>query len=186
MKETLSPGSEALSDLWLEPYAAHMELGTLAVAAIGAVFGVGTTLVTDLVRSRREQDRYWNETKRIVYTRFLTSLAQTHSRMIVAAFREQSEDVRRHEVHDAFHNDPQYSDAKSVLRELAISAPDHVYQAALPVYQQLRVVRETLAAQPLRPESAEYEEVRQPFFKGMETLQRVMRDDLQPSTSRRL
>ncbi|WP_189191001.1 hypothetical protein [Streptomyces albiflavescens] len=162
-----------------------MELGTLAVAAIGAVFGVGTTLVTDLVRSRREQDRYWNETKRVVYTRFLASLAQTHSRMIVAAFREQPDDVRRHGVHDAFHNDPQHSDAKALLRELAIVSPDHVYQAALPAYRQLRMIRELLAARSLRPESAEYEEVRQPFFQGMDTLQKVMRDDLQPKTSRR-
>jgi hypothetical protein len=161
-----------------------MELGTLAVAVVGAVFGVGTTLVTDLVRSRREQDRYWNETKRVVYARFLTSLAQAHSRMIVAAFREQSDDLRRDGVHDAFHNDPQHSDAKSLLRELAIASPDHVYQAALPVYRQLRVMRELLAAQPLRPESAEYEAVRQPFFRDLETLQKVMRDDLQPKTSR--
>ncbi|GAA3589051.1 hypothetical protein GCM10022295_83280 [Streptomyces osmaniensis] len=70
-----------------------MELGTLAVAVIGTVFGVGTTLITDLARSRREQDRYWNETKRAVYARFLTSLAQTHFRMIVAAFRDQPDDV---------------------------------------------------------------------------------------------
>ncbi|MHB9849200.1 hypothetical protein ACSYGO_08170 [Streptomyces krungchingensis] len=162
-----------------------MELATLAVAVIGAVFGVGTTLVTDLVRSRREQDRYWNETKRVVYARFLTSLAQAHSRMIVAAFREQPDDARRQGVHDAFHNDPQNSDAKAVLRELAIVSPDRVHQAALPVYRQLRMIRETLAAQPLRPESAEYEAVRQPFFQQLENLQKVMRDDLQPRGSRR-
>ncbi|MFK0123409.1 hypothetical protein ACIQSP_08850 [Streptomyces nigra] len=161
-----------------------MELGTLAVAAVGAVFGVGTTLVSDLMRSRREQQRFWNETKRVVYARFLTSLAQTHSRMIVAAFRELPDDVRRQGVHDAFHNDPQNSDAKAVLRELAIVSPDHVHQAALTVYRQLRVIRETLAAQPLRPESPEYEAVRRPFFTELENLQRVMRDDLKPGTSR--
>jgi hypothetical protein len=82
-----------------------LELGTPAVAASGAVFGVGTTLVTDLVRSRREQDRYGNDTKRVVYTRFLASLAQTHSRMLRAGFREQPDDARRDGVHEAFHND---------------------------------------------------------------------------------
>ncbi|WP_157901056.1 hypothetical protein [Streptomyces davaonensis] len=162
-----------------------MELGTLAIAAIGAVFGVGTTLVTDLVRSRREQDRYWNETKRVVYARFLMSLAQTHSRMIMAAFSEQPDDDRRHGVHDAFHSDPHNSDPKSVLRELAIVAPDHVYQAALPAYGQLRTIRELLAAHRLRPESPEYEQARQPFFQDLENLQKVMRDDLQPRNFRR-
>ncbi|MGI5455645.1 hypothetical protein ACQEWB_21205 [Streptomyces sp. CA-249302] len=162
-----------------------MELGTLAVAVVGAVFGVATTLVTDLVRSRREQDRYWNETKRVVYARFLTSLAQTHSRMIRAAFGGQPDDARRDGVHDAFHNDPQDSNAKALLRELGIVSPDHVYQAALPVYGQLQVMRDLLAAHSLRPESTEYDEVRGPFFRDLETLQKVMRDDLQPKTSRR-
>ncbi|MFE1835842.1 hypothetical protein [Streptomyces sviceus] len=161
-----------------------MELGTLAVAAIGAIFGVGTTLVTDLARSRREQDRYWGETKRGVYARFLTSLAHTHSRMIIGAFRDHPADVRRDRVHDAFHSDPQYSDAASMLRELAIVAPDHVYQTALPVFERLRVIRETLAVESLRPESAEYAAVRDPFLAGMEALQQVMRDDLQPPSSR--
>lgn len=170
---------------WRETYYEYMELGTLAVAAIGAIFGVGTTLVADLVRSRREQDRYWSETKRIVYARFLTSLAQAHSRMIGAAFNDQLDDARRNGVHGAFHNDPQNSDAKSVLRELGIVAPDRIYQEALPVYRQLRAIRELLASRPLRPESAEYEAVRQPFFRDLETLQRAMRDDLQPRSSRR-
>jgi hypothetical protein len=161
-----------------------MELGTLAVAAIGAIFGVGATLVTDFVRSRREQDRYWGETKRSVYARFLTSLAHTHSRMIIGAFRDHSADVRRNKVHDAFHSDPQHSDAAAMLRELAIVAPDHVYQAALPVLEQLRIIRETLAAESLRPESPEYAAVRDPFLAGMEALQKVMRNDLQPPSSR--
>lgn len=153
------------------------------MAAIGAVFGVGATLVSDLVRSRREQDRYWSETKRTVYVRFLASLAQTHSRMIIGAFRDHPADVRRNQVHDAFHSDPQHSDATSMLRELAIVSPDHVYQAALPVYEQLRVIRETLAVESLHPESAEYAAVRDPFLAGMEALQKVMRKDLQPPAS---
>ncbi|MEU6143226.1 hypothetical protein ABZ848_23010 [Streptomyces sp. NPDC047081] len=162
-----------------------MELGTLAVAAVGAVFGVGTTLVTDLVRSRREQDRYWNETKRVVYARFLASVVQTHSRMSGAAFRGQQDDVRRNGVHDAFHTDPHDSNTRALLRELAIVSPDHVYEAAQPVFQQLLIIRELLAEHSLSPESAEYDEVRQPFFRDMETLQKTMRDDLQPKTVRR-
>ncbi|MCX4973424.1 hypothetical protein [Streptomyces sp. NBC_00620] len=162
-----------------------MEWGTLAVAALGAVFGVGATVVADVFRSRREQNQQWTDTKRAVYVRFLMSLAQAHSRMVVVAFREQPDAVRRQAVHDAFHNDPQQSDAKSVLRELAISAPDHIYRAAQPVYDQLRIARDLLAEQPVGVESAEYQQVIRPFFTSLEALQQLMRDDLKPTTSRR-
>ncbi|QES50331.1 hypothetical protein DEJ50_23425 [Streptomyces venezuelae] len=163
-----------------------MEWGTLAVAAVGAVFGIGATLLTDVLRARREKDQLWAETKRMVYVRFLTSLAQAHSRMTQMAYQEEHGAARQQAVHDAFLNDPQYSDAKSVLRELALAAPDHVYRAAAAVYQQLREARDLLVVHAAGVEAPEYQRVIGPFFADLESLQQLMRDDLQPPVYRRI
>ncbi|MFE9612929.1 hypothetical protein [Streptomyces sp. NPDC006012] len=159
-----------------------MEWGTLSVAAVGALFGIGATVITDSLRSRREREQRWADAKRLVYVRFLTALAQAHSRMVMASARGAAGEARRHAVHDAFHNDPQHSEAKSVLRELGLVAPDHVYRVALPLYEQLRLLRDVLASEEVALETPEYRQVVVPFFQTMETLQRLMRDDLQPST----
>jgi hypothetical protein len=162
-----------------------MSWGTLVAVALGAVFGVGTTLITDLARSRRDLEQRWADTKRLVYVDFLVALAQAHSRMTVAAFGDLPAADRRQAVHQAFHSDPRHSDAKSVFRELAIIASDHVYRAAVPVYEQLRVIRDTLALHPVAADSEEYKDVARPFFAQLEALQQLMRTDLQP-TRRRL
>ncbi|MET9423892.1 hypothetical protein ABZY06_24745 [Streptomyces sp. NPDC006540] len=155
------------------------------MAAIGAVFGIGATLITDALRWRRDKDQRWTEAKRSVYVRFLTSLAQAHSRMTVVAFREEPGASRQAAVHDAFLSDPQHSDAKSVLRELAIAAPDHVYRAAGAVYEQLRAARDLLALHAAGVESPEYQQAIRPFFANLDALQQLMREDLQPPTYRR-
>lgn len=162
-----------------------MNLGTLIAAAVGAVIGVGSTLITDSVRARRELDQKWIDTKRLVYARFLVALAQAHSRITVTAFRNLSGPDRREAVHRAFHDDPQYSEAKSVLREIAITAPEYVYQVAADVYERLRIVRDVLAQESVTVDYAEYRKVGGPFFASLETLQNVMRDDLQPATRHR-
>ncbi|MBS2965297.1 hypothetical protein KGA66_19765 [Actinocrinis puniceicyclus] len=157
-----------------------MAWGTLVAAALGAVIGIGSTLVTDTLRSRRELDQRWSDTKRLVYVRFLSALARAHSRMVVVAFGDLPADERRHAVHHAFHADPQHADAKSVLRELGITAPNHVYRQGLKVYGLLREVRELLAQPAITLDSEDYEPVIGAFFAQLEFLQESMRDDLQP------
>ncbi|MFI1284479.1 hypothetical protein ACH4U5_27675 [Streptomyces sp. NPDC020858] len=100
--------------------------------------------------------------------------------MTMAAAREEPGPVRTQAIHDAFLSDPQHSDAKSVLRELAIAAPDHIYEAAVPVYHQLRAARDLLAVDGVTFETPQYQQLVQPFFADLDSLQRLMRDDLQP------
>ena len=82
-----------------------MDFGTLVAAAVGAVIGIGSTLMTDSVRARRDLDQKWVDTKRLVYVRFLEALAQAHSRITVAALQGLAGAERRQAVHHAFHND---------------------------------------------------------------------------------
>ena len=163
-----------------------MPWGTLLAAALGATFGIGSTLLTDVMRSRREDEQQWANTKRAVYVRFLVALAQGHSRMVVTALSGTAADERRNAVHRAFHDDPQHYPAKSVLRELGVTAPPAVYQRGLHVYELLREVRELLAQDSTTLETPAYKAVIVEFFKSLEELQGTMREDLQPSHSRRL
>ncbi|GGV55079.1 hypothetical protein GCM10010277_54660 [Streptomyces longisporoflavus] len=162
-----------------------MEWGTLAVAAVGAVFGIGATVVTDALRSRREREQRWADAKRVTYARFLAALAQAHSRMTVAAASGLDGSARVRAVHDAFLNDPQNTDPKAVLREVAITAPDHVHQVAESVYEQLRTARDLLESDAVTFEAPEYQRVIYAFFADLDVLQRLMRSDLQPPADRR-
>jgi hypothetical protein len=73
-----------------------------------------------------------------------------------------------------------------VLREVALTAPDHVHQAAELVYQQLRAARDILAEDGTDFTTPEYQQVIRPFFDDLDALQRLMRDDLQPPAERRM
>lgn len=155
-----------------------MDVGTLAAAALGAVIGVGSTLVTDSVRARRDLDQKWRDTKRLVYVRFLVALAQAHSRIKVAASEELSPTERQRAVHRAFHDDPEHAEAKAILRELAITAPEDVYRIALEVYGRLRIIRDVLLRPSITTAHVDYRQASRPFWTGIDTLQDVMREDL--------
>lgn len=159
-----------------------MNVGTLVAAAVGAVIGVGSTLITDFVRARRDLDQKWLETKRLVYVRFLVALAQAHSRINVAAFEQLAPAEKKNAVHRAFHDDPQNAEAKAILRELAITAPEHIYRLALEVYECLRTIRDVLFQSTITAADAKYRQANKPFWTGLETLQDVMREDLRSGT----
>jgi hypothetical protein len=150
-----------------------MDVGTLTAAAVGAVIGVGSTLITDSVRARRDLNQKWIETKRLVYVRFLVALAQAHSRIKVAAAEGLSAAEKQRAVSRAFHDDPQHAEAKAVLRELAITAPEHVYRHALEVYGCPRVIRDTLFQPSITAADAEYRQASKPFWAGLDTLCKI-------------
>lgn len=161
-----------------------MNVGTLIAAAVGAVIGIGSTLITDSARARRDLDQKWIDTKRLVYVRFLVALAQAHSRIKVTAFENLSPTEKQKAVSRAFHDDPQHAEAKAVLRELAITAPEHVYRLALEVYECLRVIRDVLFQPSITAADAEYRQASKPFWTRLDTLQDVMREDLRSGTRR--
>ncbi|MEU9310038.1 hypothetical protein [Streptomyces sp. NPDC048256] len=121
----------------------------------------------------------------MTYAKFLAALTQAHSRMTVAATSGAAGLARERAVHGAFFADPQNSDAKSVLREVAIAAPEHVYRAAEAVYQQLRSTRDLLSSEAVNFQTPEYRQAISLFFSSLDELQQIMRKDLQPPDHRR-
>jgi hypothetical protein len=118
---------------------------------------------------------------RVVYVRFLIAITAAHGRMVTAAFRGLPEAERYRAVHDAFHADPQNIEALSVLREVAITAPDDIYRQVQDVYAQLRKLRDLLAETSAEFRSAEYGAVNDPYDALVDALQLMMRSDLEPA-----
>jgi hypothetical protein len=152
----------------------------LIAAVVGAVIGVGSTLITDSVRARRDLDQKWADTKRLVYVRFLVAMTQAHSRMKVVALGQFPAAEKERAVRAAFHDDPEHAEAKAVLRELAITAPDDVNRIAGETYECLRAIRDTLSRPSITSANPEYGVVNKPFWDKISALQGVMRADLQP------
>jgi hypothetical protein len=158
-----------------------MDIQTLIAAVVGAVIGVGSTLITDFVRARRNADEKWTETKRLVYVRFLVAVTQAHSRIKVAALGEIDPAEKRKAVSAVFYDDPQKAEAKSILRELAITGPDYINRLANETYQCLRAIRDVLSRPSITADHPEYRAVSKPFWDSLGALQDAMRDDLQPT-----
>lgn len=161
-----------------------MDYGTLAAAAVGAVIGIGSTLITDSIRARRDRDQKWTDTKRLVYVRLLMALTQAHSRIKVAAAEDLSAAEKQQAVSRAFHDDPHHAEAKAVLTEIAVTAPEEIHRLAVEVYECLRAIRNVLFQPAITAADEEFGLASVPFWAGIETLQRVMREDLQPGTGR--
>lgn len=157
-----------------------MDIQTLIAAVVGAVIGVGSTLITDFLRSRRDADEKWTETKRLVYVRFLVAVTQAHSRIKVAAMEDLEPTEKRKAVSAAFYDDPQNVEAKSILRELAITASDDINKLANETYECLRAIRDVLSRPVTTIDGPVYRTVSKPFWDNIGALQAAMRDDLQP------
>jgi hypothetical protein len=156
--------------------------GTIVAVALGAVFGVGSTMLTDLLRARRDLRLQWADTRRAVYVRFAFSLSRAHSRILKAAFENSGDGTREKAVHDAYHDDPEHVSPKAAMRELAIVAPDHVYDAARRVYDCLQALRNQFAEDAaLTRGSAEYKKLNHEYREHLRALELIMRDDLKPA-----
>jgi hypothetical protein len=97
---------------------------------------------------------------------------------LVAASEQLSSAEKQRAISHAFHDDPQHAEAKAVLRELAITAPEHVYRLALEVYECLRAIRDVLFQPSITAADDAYRQASKPFWTGLDTLQDVMREDL--------
>jgi hypothetical protein len=106
----------------------------------------------------------------------------TWGTLVAAAFGALPEAERLRAVHDAFHADPQNVEALSVLREVAITAPDDIYRQAHDVYTQLRILRDLLAETSVEFRSAQYDSVNEPYHALVDVLQLMMRRDLEPAS----
>lgn len=124
----------ALMD-WIAP------VGTIG----GAIVGVGSALLAERLRWRRERDEQWTQQRRTVYQGFLMASSRAHSEMRASALRVGlSESERFGEIHRAIDG----SQLWQYRQALSLTAPSRIVALAAEVTQALEAIRDLLIRDP--------------------------------------
>ncbi|MET3988115.1 hypothetical protein [Streptomyces sp. PvR034] len=121
---------------WIPP------VSTLA----GAVVGVGSALIAERIRWRREKEKETALTRRGVYCEFLMALSQSHSdmRAVVLGGAGSSPEARYGQLHQALDG----SGIWRVRQSLSLTAPAEIIQLAVSTCDALTGVRDVLIETP--------------------------------------
>ncbi|MFD7665660.1 hypothetical protein [Streptomyces sp. NPDC059788] len=114
---------------------------TLVGTGLGAVVGVGSTLLADRVRWRREQDTRQKEVQRQLYGDYLAALERTRTHLKdLRRLPELTPDERARQVRAAFREGGTYE----LAYRIAITAPHFVVRPSEEAQRKLRDVRDAL------------------------------------------
>lgn len=164
-----------------------MEWLTLVGTLSGGILGVGSTLLVDRARAKRERGHKFEEVRRNAYTSYLVALTETDAAMQILAL-SQPTPIDRATVMSNFRS-------KSLLAHryhAALVAPPTVTHAVENAYDKLRHVREALITETLTvgkwnwgtSSSSEWLDVHQPYGQAVEDLRAAMREDIQGKEKR--
>lgn len=152
-----------------------MDWGTLLGTIVGAALGIGSTMLADHTRYRREQANRAHDTLRDLYSTYLAALNDSSSALRVIILRESDAMVRYQAALDAFRD-------ASVLTQrygIALQAPSAVQEKSDRAYRLLRQWRDLLNTHPdLSLTSPEYLERLERFHQARKDLQAAMRASL--------
>lgn len=146
-------------------------IGTLS----GAVLGVGSSMLIEGIRARRDRGNRLEEVRREAYVKFLTALTETETALQTLALSRPTP-VDPGDVITAYRSQrilPTYY-------ELLMVAPPVVSEAAENAYQGMRGIRDgitTLAT--VERGSDPWQEVHLPYRHAVRRLRQVMRDSIQ-------
>ncbi|MEV0576311.1 hypothetical protein OG521_23075 [Streptomyces sp. NBC_01463] len=147
-----------------------MEWLTLVGTLSGGVLGVGSTLLVESARARRERGTRLEQAQRETYLRFLTALTETEASLLTVSQPASGADViaayRAHQILPAYY-------------ELLLAAPPAVCDAARGAYGGLRTIRDAIASTGLAAgSSAEWQAVHIPYDSAVRELRNVMRQSV--------
>ena len=151
-----------------------MNWSTLLSTLVGAVIGVGSTVILDVSRWHREGSQRWALSRRASYIDFLTALSAAHSGLVSAVLRIHADDGDAYgKLHEAVHGSQIWQRRQS----LALTAPQNVLVQAVQATSCLELLRDILIIQP-DIESDAYTVARNALWSANATLREVMRQDL--------
>jgi hypothetical protein len=140
--------------------------------------GVGSTLLGETVRARRDRGHQMYELRRQLYARYLEALTGTDSELQLLAVRQQTP------VDEADLRATWSSHSLLALRyEIELVAPLPVATAADAAYRALRAMSNVIGTTEVTVAashrgSAEWEEVHRPYSDAMDALRSAMRADV--------
>lgn len=140
---------------------------------IGAVIGVGSTLLADRMRWRRDRAALHQDTRRQAYAAFMGALSDAYARLHEIAGDERPAEETRSAAREVFVSSNLYP----LRYELALIAPWEVMDQANRAFWQVRDLRD-LVASGATTETPEYGRHTRGYLKATEEAQTAMRRDL--------
>ncbi|MEU0805403.1 hypothetical protein [Streptomyces sp. NPDC005970] len=161
-----------------------MDWTTPVSTLIGAIVGVGSTLLGETVRSRRDRGHQLHQLRRELYARYLEALTNTDSELQLLAIRQQAP-VDEGDVRAAWRS----HSLLSLNYEITLVAPTPVADAADTAYRSLRAMRNVIATtevtignpgtpQNNAPGAAEWQRVHRTYIDALAALRSAMRADV--------
>jgi hypothetical protein len=151
---------------------------------MGGAIGVSSTILADMVRSRRERDRQLDNTRRELYSRYLQALTLTDAELQALAVSEETP-VDEVKIREAWRG----HSLLPLRYEVELVAPEAVSEVAADTYRCLRAMRNAIRTTELTVSnagraggvegSAEWEAVHRPYIEAIADLRTVMRSDIQ-------
>lgn len=152
---------------------------------IGGLLGIGSTLVVDRVRWRRDQHQQLTDARRVAYVRFVTAAIETEGALhhLAATATGTLDQISAMEV---------WREHKLALcrEELRLIAPPAIVDAAQHVHDRLVDLRNALTTSKItvgvkgNPGSSEWLAVYEPFAAAVWNLRELLRSDVQGSYRR--
>ncbi|MBH5333463.1 hypothetical protein IHE55_01050 [Streptomyces pactum] len=147
---------------------------TLISTLLGAVVGVGTTLLADRARWGRERQAQTLEHRRALYGEFLTTLNLAQESLFAVSYgRHPAELTRDLAARAAFGSHQVYA----VRERLVLSGCEPVVAAADAAFHRLKEFRDVVGSG-AAPTSPEVMEAITAYAAELRTLRHAMRDDL--------
>lgn len=151
-----------------------MNLFSLASALVGAGIGMGSTLLVDSMRWRREKSARQESARREVYAAYLVALAKWRNGLREVAYNPSLGPDERWGI--ARRALPE-SQAYEKRMEMFITAPPDVVRHSEATYKSLRNLKDPIA-NGLLQDSVEYRELVSAFEAKLQGLRSAMRADL--------
>ncbi|MFD0689240.1 hypothetical protein [Actinomadura fibrosa] len=144
----------------------------LLATVIGAIIGLGSGLLTDQLRSRREQTDKWKIARREAYANYLSSLHDANEGMRAVSLGEHPPELTRKAAARAAFRAAGVSKARE---HIILIAPEPVVSSADDAFRDLRTMRDRIGAGDTQ---AQYEPVLTAYGEHLHALRQAIRHDL--------
>ncbi|WP_086773374.1 hypothetical protein [Streptomyces bobili] len=139
----------------------------------GAAIGIGSTLLADRIRWRRDREALDRDTRRQAYAAFMAALSEVYTRLHETARETLPASEARAAAHEAFTTSNLYP----LRYELALIAPWDVMEPVNQAFWKVRDLRD-LVARGTHTDAPDFRTHVSDYLKATESAQAAMRRDL--------
>ncbi|MEU8688520.1 hypothetical protein [Streptomyces sp. NPDC048665] len=149
-----------------------MDWGTLIATGLGATIGVGSTLLNESIRTRREREDRREAARHQLYSDYLAALARVADELWILGQAPNQSDIKAR-AHDVWRR----GDAYPLRYHMTVTAPVDIAAASDACFRGLRDFRDVIAAG-MEGGSADFMQAQSKYDELLTALRWAMRADL--------